>query len=387
MNQMYLSDIDLMKFEHSICSDLDMFMIECYDDYYCEAEGAKEGIFQKIKRKIKEVFDKLKAVFRGKKVQQMDKNIEMAQKAAQNIPATQKNKKIEVFDGEKALKLIEEDERKAKKDPNHKRLDKEKILDLCKIPVAIGIAASVIAKNKKVLPKIIDKEEELNNEVEQAEKEAGKGNPTKSTESEHKSEEQPSKITKASEDSNTKSSESEKRDAKPDKSEPIVKADDQDKKEKNKAKAQQIHENIQKRENKRKFMSDYKEQHRKNGESSPNDRIKNKTSARGSSDYQYQGREDLTLVDGGYSNSYNKNERFSHINFDVWSKSLNQCVGVYTLIIDQTNQTAKEIIDFSNPNIKREKDYIDKVDFKNSDNSEEGSDISYKSKITGQEIK
>ena len=51
MNQMYLSDIDLMKFEHSIRSDLDMFMIECYDDYYYEAEGTKEGIFTKIKKK------------------------------------------------------------------------------------------------------------------------------------------------------------------------------------------------------------------------------------------------------------------------------------------------------------------------------------------------
>ena len=78
MNQMYLNDIDLMKFEHSIRSDLDMFMIECYEDYYCEAEGAKEGIFQKIKRKIKEIFEKLKAIFRGKKVQQMDKSIKEA---------------------------------------------------------------------------------------------------------------------------------------------------------------------------------------------------------------------------------------------------------------------------------------------------------------------
>ena len=51
MNQMYLNDIDLMKFEHVIRSDLDMFMIECYEDYYCEAEGAKEGIFTKIKKK------------------------------------------------------------------------------------------------------------------------------------------------------------------------------------------------------------------------------------------------------------------------------------------------------------------------------------------------
>ena len=149
MNQMYLNDIDLMKFEHSIRSDIDMFMIECFDDYYYTEAEAKEGIFQKIKRKIKEIFEKLKAIFRGNKVKQMDKNIKEAQEVVQNMSTEQKNKKVEVFDGEKALKLIEEDHEKAKKDSKHKRLDKKKLIALCTIPVTVGAVVTILIITKE----------------------------------------------------------------------------------------------------------------------------------------------------------------------------------------------------------------------------------------------
>ena len=110
-------------------------------------------------------------MLKGTKTRQMDKNIEMAQKAVQHMSSEQKSKKVAVFDGEKALKLIEEDHEKAKKDPNHKRLDKKKLIALCTIPVTMAVAVGILLKNKKVLPKILDKEQELNKEMEKVEKE------------------------------------------------------------------------------------------------------------------------------------------------------------------------------------------------------------------------
>ena len=320
MNQMYLNDIDLMKFEHSIRSDLDMFMIECYEDYYYEAEGTKEGIFQKIKRKIKEIFEKLKAVFRGKKVQQMDRNIEMAQKAAQNIPATKKNKKIEVFDGEKALKLIEEDHEKAKKDSKHKRLDKKKLIALCTIPVTVGAVVTILIKNKKALPKILDKEQELNKEVEQAEKQAEKAQNDAKKEVQKEQEQVKKEVEQA---------------------------------EKHVEKRVEKVQNEKEREERKKFMSDYKKEAR-NAKRSANRGILSVPDSFATSKEEY------------ITNINETDKRFITYQEKIFGKQTKALVGLYTIIIDTSTKTAKEIIDMLGQhniayikNVKVDSDYVE----------------------------
>ena len=334
MNQMYLSDIDLMKFEHTICSDLDMFMIECYDDYYYEAEGTKEGIFAKIKRKIKEIFEKLKAIFRGNKVKQMDKNIEMAQKAVQQMSSEQKSKKVEVFDGEKALKLIEEDHEKAKNDPNHKRLDKSKLIALCTIPVTIAVAITILIKNKKALPKILDKEKEINKEIEQAEKEV------------QKQQEQVKKETK--------------------KAQEVDSFEDSARKEAMSTYRSEMHGN-------------YVHAHNINRKSAKE--YANDLSTRhkfGDFEYKYNPNDDLqshTTID----RSGNRNDRFRILTSSIFNKTTGLYVGQYTLIIDTVNKTAKEILDLYNTSQPRLKSHIDKIDISLNDKGVDS--VNYHSKI------
>ena len=367
MNQMYLNDIDLMKFEHSIRSDLDMFMIECYEDYYyTEAEGAKEGIFQKIKRKIKEIFEKLKAIFRGKKVQQMDKSIKEAQEAVQHMSTEQKNEKVEVFDGEKALKLIEEDHEKAKKDPKHKRLDKKKLIALCTIPVTMAVAIGILIKNRKALPKILDKEQELNKEVEQAEKEAEKQVEKAQNDAKkevQKQQEQVKKeVQKAQEEIGTNT---DFKKAFSQGSAMIAHHNDKKSQWEN-DQITKMNDQIKARERKE-FMSAYRKglgSHHVKYWRNEDRTKKNYGNFRTiDSNYKFNPNDKYTI--GKYnafsrSNTY-CNKRFSTLNSTIYSETTNLFVGDYILIIDNVSKTAKEIVEFYGTNERRKKAYVNNV--------------------------
>ena len=208
-------------------------------------------------------------------------------------------------------------------------------------------------KNKKTLPKILDKEQELNKEVEQAEKE------------EQKQQEQVKKE--------------------------VQKAQNEVKKEVQKAQNEVKKEVDEEYEKRKEFMSAYRKG--LGGHMVKAWRNQDRTKKHYEdyknfdSNYKFNPNDKYTIYKyDGYSecNSY-CNKRFSVARSSLYNETTNLFVGDYILIIDNVSKTAKEIVEFYGANERRKKAYVNNVEVSSGDDGYIDN-LKYHSNITDKDV-